>query len=90
MVQTVNITGTVTDSVTGVSTPLTGTITIKTPAAPPVIQSVVVNPSSAVAGTKRTITITATGANPLKYTCLVGGTPASPVAGQPNQFTVVV
>jgi predicted secreted protein len=37
--------------------------------APPVISNVTVVPQSAPAGTSRTVTVTATGAGPLSYTC---------------------
>lgn len=80
-----HITGTVTDSA-GLSTPFTGTInTLEYP----VVNSVVVTPDPVVAGQEVTITINATDPNggELTYTCLVDGVAATPVAGQPNQFT---
>lgn len=80
------VTGTVTDNA-GLQTPFTGTITTQSA---PVVQSVVVSPQSAPAGTTRTITINATDPDggALTYTCFVEGQAATPT-GQPNVFTFV-
>lgn len=85
---TLNITGNATNEA-GLVTPFTGTINI-VDNAPPVIDSVVVNPQSAPAGTVRTITINAHDpqSQPLTYTCKVGGVDAKTTA-QPNVFTYV-
>lgn len=83
---TLAITGTAVDT-SGASTPFTGSITVIDP---PAINSVVVSPASAVAGTLRTITINATDpqGQTLSYTCKVNGINATPT-GQPNVFTYV-
>ena len=52
----------------------------------PVIQSIRIEPASAPPGTTRTITVLASGSEPLTYTCTVGGTPATPT-NLPNVFT---
>lgn len=82
---TYNITGTVTNTSGGVAN-ITGSFT--TVASPPVINSVVVNPASAPAGTLRTITISATDpqGQALTYTCLVNGVAATTTTS-PNVFT---
>lgn len=82
-----NITGTVADAA-GASSPFSGTITVITP---PVVDSVVISPTSGVAGTLFTITINAHDPNvppstPLAYTVKVNGAAATPTA-QPNVFT---
>jgi hypothetical protein len=81
-----NITGTATNQA-GVATSFTGTISVVDA---PVVNSVVVNPQSAPAGTMRTITINATDpqGQPLTFTCKVNGTNATATA-QPNVFTFV-
>lgn len=82
---TLQVTGTVTDNA-GLVTPFTGTIITQNTA--PVVDSVVVSPQSAPAGTLRTITINAHDAEggPLTYTCFVEGVAATATA-QPNVFT---
>jgi len=83
---TYNVTGTVSNG--AVAVPFTGTITA---VAPPVVNSVVVVPDPAAAGTLRTITINASDPQslPLTYTLQVAGATAT-VTAQPNVFTVTV
>ncbi len=59
---------------------------------PPVISNVTVVPDPALAGTLRTITITATdpAGLALTYALTVDGVAATAVAGQPNVFTFTV
>jgi len=83
---TLNVTGVVTNE-SGASSPFSGAITVIDP---PVVNSVVVNPQSAPAGTLRTITVNATDPQEqaLTYACKVNGVDATPTA-QPNVFTFV-
>lgn len=87
---TYQITGTATNAA-GLSMPFSGTINTSPAVLPPVVNSVSVVPQTAPAGTLRTITINASDpqGQPLTYTCLVSGSPATPTA-QANIFTVVL
>lgn len=82
---TLQITGTVTDA-DGNQSSFTGQIVVQNA---PVVQSVVVTPLSAPAGTLRQIKINATDADggPLTYTCFVDGQPATQDAADPSLFT---
>lgn len=84
---TLQVTATVTDNA-GLQTVFSGMLIDVQNA--PVINSVVVTPAAAPAGTLRTITINASDAEggPLTYTCFVEGQAATPT-GQPNVFTFV-
>lgn len=89
---TYNITGTVTNK-SGLFGNITGTLTTTTATAlAPVINSVVVTPSSAPTGTLRTITINATDpqGQALTYTCLVNNTAAVSTISNPNVFSIIV
>lgn len=84
----VTLTVKITNGAGAVSAPASATVDVIDA---PVIDSLVVSPQSAVAGTTRTLTINAHDTNtpPLALTYEVTGAAVTPVAGVPNQFTFV-